>query len=232
MILLDHLFVLIFAVIYPIAGFIGFRRLLRKIEAGMPVNRSHLYVQTISWQWLLFVLAMILWVISERSWGMLGFNLDLNYRVLIGTALTMVGMAVLFAQVRQVATASQEKLQGLQSEIGDLSFMIPLNGSELARFNVLSLTAGIVEETLWRGFLFWYLGQAMPIWAAAIISAVGFGLAHSYQGLANVPRVVLAGAVFAGLYLLTGSLWLPMILHAAVDLLQGRLAYEVLRRNA
>ena len=198
----------------------------------MTVNRGHLYAQTISWQWGLFVLAMILWVISERSWGMLGFNLDLNYRVLIGTALTMVGVAVLFAQVRQAATASREAVQGLHAEFGKLSFMIPHNGAELAGFNVLSLTAGIVEETLWRGFLFWYLGQVMPIWAAAIISAAGFGLAHSYQGLANVPRVVLAGAVFAGLYLLTGSLWLPMILHAAVDLLQGRLAYDVMRRVA
>ena len=110
--------------------------------------------------------------------------------------------------------------------------MMPLNGSELARFNMLSLTAGIVEETLWRGFLFWYLGHVMPLWTAAIISAVGFGLAHSYQGLANIPRVAMIGAVFSGLYLLTGSLWLPIILHAAVDLLQGRMAYEVLRSNA
>ena len=88
----------------------------------------------------------------------------------------------------------------------------------------------MVEETLWRGFLFWYLGQSMPIWVAAIISAVGFGLAHGYQGLANVPRVAFVGAVFSGLYLLTGSLWLSIILHAAVDLLQGRMAYDVMRR--
>ena len=39
------------------------------------------------------------------------------------------------------------------------------------------------------------------------------------------------GAAFAGLYLLTGSLWLPMILHAAVDILQGRVAYEVVRKT-
>jgi membrane protease YdiL (CAAX protease family) len=96
---------------------------------------------------------------------------------------------------------------------------------------LLSITAGIVEETLWRGFLFWYLGQFMPLWAAAIISAVGFGLAHSYQGLANVPRVAIVGAVFSGLYLLTGSLWLPIILHIAVDLLQGRMVFEVLRKT-
>jgi len=55
---------------------------------------------------------------------------------------------------------------------------------------------------------------------------------HSYQGLANIPRVAMIGAVFSGLYLLTGSLWLPIILHAAVDLLQGRLAYDVMRRVA
>ena len=232
MTLLDHLFVLVFAVIYPIAGFIGFRRLLRKIEAGMSVKRNHLYVQTMSWQWVLFALAVIVWAWSDRPWAALGFNVELHFRMLIGAALTVAGIAFLFGQVRQVATASQEEVQGLQGEIGELSLMIPRDGSELARFDMLSLTAGIVEETLWRGFLFWYLGQFMPIWVAAIISAAGFGLAHAYQGLANVPRVVLVGAVFAGLYLLTGSLWLPIILHAAVDLLQGRLACEVLRRNA
>lgn len=111
---------------------------------------------------------------------MLGFNLDLNYRVPIGTALTMAGVAFLCAQVRQVATASTEEVQGLHAEIGELSFLIPQNDGELARFNMLSLTAGIVEETLWRGFLFWYLGQVMPIWVAAMISAVSFGLAHAY----------------------------------------------------
>ncbi|MDH3621296.1 MAG: CPBP family intramembrane metalloprotease, partial [Gammaproteobacteria bacterium] len=96
----------------------------------------------------------------------------------------------------------------------------------------LSVTAGIVEEALWRGFLFWYLGHFMPLWAAAIVSAVGFGIAHAYQGMENVPRIILVGGVFAGLFLLTGSLWLPIILHAIVDLLQGRAVYGMLRRTA
>ena len=42
---------------------------------------------------------------------------------------------------------------------------------------------------------------------------------------------ILVTAVFALLFLLTGSLWLPMILHAAVDILQGRAAYEIMRRS-
>ena len=232
MTMLDHLFVPVFAVIYPLAGFIGYRRLLRKIEAGMPVNRSHLYLQTIFWQWVLFALAMIVWAWSDRPWVALGVSFELNSRLLIGAALTVAGIAFFFAQLHQVARASQQELQDMESAFGELSIMMPLNGSELARFNMLSLTAGIVEETLWRGFLFWYLSHVMPLWTAAIISAVGFGLAHSYQGLANVPRVAMIGAVFSGLYLLTGSLWLPIILHASIDLLQGRMAYEVLRKNA
>ncbi len=39
------------------------------------------------------------------------------------------------------------------------------------------------------------------------------------------------GAALTGLYVLTGSLWLPIILHAAVDILQGRLLYEIMRRS-
>ncbi len=228
----DHLFFVVFALMYPIAGYFGYQRLMRKIEAGISVNRGHLYAQTISWQWLLFVLAVIVWGLSERPWGELGFSVALNYRVLIGAALTLAGIAFLFGQLRQIAAASIEEAQRLHAEIGELSFIIPRNRSELAGFNMLSLTAGIVEETLWRGFLFWYLGQFVPIWAVAVISAIGFGLAHAYQGLANIPRVTLVGGLFSGLYLLTGSLWLPIILHAAVDILQGRLAYDVIRRIA
>lgn len=230
--LFDHLFVLIFAVIYPIAGFVGYRRYLEKIKAGMPANRSRLYLETTSWQWALFALGLIVWGISDREIAALGFVFELNTRVLIGAALTAVGIALLFVQVRQVANYSDEELRRLHSTVGELSIMLPHNGSELARFNMLSLTAGIVEETLWRGFLFWYLGHVMPLWTAAIISAVAFGLAHSYQGLANVPRVAMVGAVFSGLYLLTGSIWMPIILHAAVDLLQGRMLCQALERIA
>jgi membrane protease YdiL (CAAX protease family) len=226
----DHLFVIVFAVIYPIAGYIGFRRLLRKIEAGMPVNRNMLYLNTITWHWVLFVMAILVWALSDRPWHLLGFSFELNSRFIIGTLSTVAGIGFLFAQLRQVATAPQDTVDHLNGQLGDLTLLIPRNSSELARFNLLSLTAGIVEETLWRGFLIWHLSQFMSVWSAAIISALGFGVAHGYQGLANVPKITLVGAVFSGLYVLSGSLWLPMILHAAVDLFQGRLAYEVLRR--
>lgn len=231
MTLLDHGFILIIAIIYPIAGFISFRRLLRRAAAGESVNRNQLYRTTTTGHWTLFFVGMAIWAGAGRPWTGLGFALELDLWFALGAALTVVGIVVLVMQVRQLGTASTDEIDEIRKRIGKLAIMLPQNGNELARFYGVSITAGIVEEVLWRGFLIWYLGQFMPLWAAAVISAIGFGLAHAYQGLANVPQITAVGAAFTGLYLLTGSIWLPIVLHAAVDILQGRLTYEVLYRN-
>ena len=229
---MDHLFVIVFALIYPIVGFIGYRRLLKKFEAGIPVNRKQLYNHTIIWHWILFVLALVVWAMSGRDWALLGVRFDVDVRFMSAVALSIAAIVLLFLQFRQVSNASEQDVTRLKAEFGQVALIMPQNGSELMQFNMLSITAGIVEETLWRGYLIWYLVQIMPVWTAAIISAVGFGIAHSYQGLANVPKIILVGAIFTGLYVLSGSLWLPIILHAAVDLFQGRLAYKVLRQRS
>jgi hypothetical protein len=231
MTLLDHGLVFIIAIVYPIAGFVGFRRLLRRVAAGESINRSQLYRNTIIGHWTLLLICMAMWAGAARPWSALGFNLQLDLWFAIGAALTALGIAALLMQLRQVKNAAQEEINGLKERFGKLSIILPQNGNELARFYGLSITAGIVEEILWRGFLIWYLGQFMPLWAAALVSVIGFGLAHAYQGVANLPQVTAVGAAFTGLYLLTGSIWLPIILHAAVDILQGRLAYNVIYRS-
>ena len=231
MTLLDHGLVFIIAIVYPIAGFVGFRRLLRRVAAGESINRSQLYRNTIIGHWTLLLMCMAMWVGAARPWTALGFNLQLNLWFAFAAALTVLGIAALFMQLRQVKNATQEEINGFKERFGKLSIILPQNGNELARFYGLSITAGIVEEILWRGFLIWYLGQFMPLWVAALISVIGFGLAHAYQGVADLPQVTAVGAAFTGLYLLSGSIWLPIILHAAVDILQGRLAYNVIYRS-
>ncbi len=228
---LDHSLVFIIAIVYPIAGLFGFRRLLRRIAAGESVNRSQLYRNTIIGHWTLLLVCMAMWAVAARPWSALGLGLQLDLRFGFGVALTILGIVVLLMQVHQVKSATQEQISGIRKRFGKLSLIIPHNDNELVRFYGLSITAGIVEEILWRGFLIWYLDQFMPLWGAALVSTIGFGLAHAYQGLAHLPQITIVGAAFAGLYLLTGSIWLPVILHAAVDILQGRLAYDVIYRS-
>ena len=231
MTLLDHGFVVLIAIVYPVAGLIGFRRLLRRVAAGKSVNRSQLYRNTLVGHWTLFLVCMAIWVGAARPWPALGFGLHYDTWFAIATALTIAGIVVLILQIRQVKSATQEDIDGIRERFGNLSIMMPQNRNELARFYGLSITAGIVEEVLWRGFLIWYLSQFMPVWGAVLVSTLGFGLAHAYQGLSHLPQITVAGAVFAALYIMSGSIWLPIILHAAIDILQGRLAYDVIDRS-
>ena len=229
---LDHLFVLLFALLYPVAGFIGFQRLLRKMAAGHPFERTRLYRNTLLGQCALGAILVLIWSGAGRSPALLGLDLQADRRLLLGMLLTAAAIGLLLAQLSRVVNAGQATIDKLGGRLGRLAPLVPHNGRELALFNLVAISAGVVEELLWRGFLIWYLAQVLPMWAAALISTIGFGVAHAYQGAGNLLRITLVGAAFVGLYLLTGSIWLSMLLHAAIDLLQGRLACEIARRSS
>ncbi len=228
MTVIDHGLFFCLAVAYPTASIISFRRLLRRGAAGEIVRPSEIYRSTAIGHWAVFSLTLVIWLVTGRSWEALGFSWALDAGFVAGLALTVATILVLLRQYGRLAAAGDKTRESLLEQLGDLSILLPRNDRELGQFYAVSATAGIVEETIWRGYMFWYLGQFMPLWAAALVSTVFFGLGHSYQGLDNVPRVTLVGGVFAALYLLTGSLWLPMLLHAVFDAIQGRAAYGVI----
>jgi membrane protease YdiL (CAAX protease family) len=88
-------------------------------------------------------------------------------------------------------------------------------------FTVVGLTAGICEEWLYRGFFLAVVAAVagdLPSWVLVLVAAGAFGLAHAYQGRAGILLTGVLGGVMAALYLGTGSLLLPVLLHAAIDL--------------
>jgi membrane protease YdiL (CAAX protease family) len=88
-------------------------------------------------------------------------------------------------------------------------------------FAAVSVTAGVCEEILCRGFMIRYLdGIALHLQlsAALLLASAIFGVNHIYQGKLDMLKTGIAGVAFGGLFLLTGSLLLPMVLHCAVDL--------------
>lgn len=125
--------------------------------------------------------------------------------------------------------SAQERAEQVDS-LGKLVHFMPRPGREYRYFFGLSMTAGVVEEIIYRGFLLWYLAQFMPTWAAVLLSSVAFGLSHSYQGLSGGIRTGLVGLGFAVLYVISGSIWLPIIGHALLDILQGAMVVELFRK--
>ncbi|MFZ2964813.1 MAG: CPBP family intramembrane glutamic endopeptidase [Rhodoglobus sp.] len=114
-----------------------------------------------------------------------------------------------------VTAARQE---GEVPTIGDIHAMLPRNRPELGLGALLSVNAGIVEELVFRlglpALLFGATGSAL---AAVFGSVLLFGALHAYQGVAGVVGTTLIGAVFMAAYLLSGSILVPIALHALFD---------------
>jgi membrane protease YdiL (CAAX protease family) len=102
-----------------------------------------------------------------------------------------------------------------------LDFFLPLTREERLWFAVVSVTAGVCEEVLYRGFLIRYFSDGpwhLRLALALVVSCIAFGLAHGYQGLSGIISTGFIGAVMAIIFFITGSLWLPMAMHALLDL--------------
>ena len=90
---------------------------------------------------------------------------------------------------------------------------------------ILSISAGVCEELLFRGYLIWYITEFSSMLLAIILSSLLFGLAHSYQGWKGVVQSGISGLVLAVIYVVTGSLWIPIALHIIGDTYSGMVGW-------
>lgn len=228
--LLDHILVAVLVVVLPFHGAWEYRRLVRRVRAGVPNARAVEYRNTMLVQWALTGTLVALWWAAGRPAVDLGFALPGGVRLLIGAILTALGLALLYAQWRAVAVMDEKGLKALRAQMASVADLLPRTESEAALFRRLSVTAGICEEILYRGYLIWYLAAFVGEWPAAVLAALVFGVLHLYQGPAGVVKTGATGLVMAILYVGTGSLLWPMILHTAVDLQGGAMARHALPR--
>jgi len=103
--------------------------------------------------------------------------------------------------------------------IGNVGSLLPRNRPEIMHAAAMSIAAGISEELAFRLFLPLLValvsGSAFLAFGVAVAA---FGAMHVYQGRAGVIATTLVGALMAAVYLMTGELWLAMVLHALIDL--------------
>lgn len=78
-------------------------------------------------------------------------------------------------------------------------------------FVTLVIVAPVIEEILFRGYLYGKLKKFLPVWVAMIITSVLFGLFHGSWALA-IDTFSLS-IVLCLLREITGSLWASILLH-------------------
>jgi membrane protease YdiL (CAAX protease family) len=196
---------------------------IRALDAQVLVNRNarlEFYRMAINGQWLLIPLTV------AAAWGhgplpqSLGLRLPVmsieDVAVSVVVALLALSQSPIVGSVRRRLAASPKTARMLYS----MRNLLPRSEAEKKRWVGLSVTAGICEEIIFRGFLFLYLREILGIslYGAVVVSSLIFALSHFYQGPSNVIRVGFVGFLFASTYALTGSLLIPIALHIMLDL--------------
>ncbi len=214
----DHLFVFVVFVAHSFYAWITYPSFIERVKKRGEPARIAGYLETVV-IWLAFSAALVaLWFVEGRAWADLGILWGDPLRFAAGLALSV---AILWLTYKQIKELAMRGSSAVADQLGGVCYLIPHTRRELGWFCGVSVNAGVTEELIFRGFLLWYLEPYVGMGWAAVLAIVAFTVAHAYQGIGNVPGLLFASACFVGLYLLTGSLLLPIILHALIDTMQG-----------
>ena len=100
--------------------------------------------------------------------------------------------------------------------------LLPRTGPQWGLWLLVSIAAGISEETAYRGVMVVLLGSLTASFVvAALLSAVVFALVHYPQGGKSMALVFAIALVMQALVSVTGTLYVAMGVHAAYDITAG-----------
>ncbi len=219
---------LLLAVVFPIQGVRDFQVLARQTSEGDADARVNFYKGYLKWLWPLTIGLLAWWLSSGNGLKSIGLIPVADGRQWIAIG---VGVLVMLAQVIYLATVSRnaDGLAEIRKQIGELSNLAPQTRTERRLFDMVSITAGVCEEILYRGLLLATLVSLVGTWPAVAITSLIFGLGHAYQGISGIAKTGLIGLVLALLTVFSGSLFIAIVLHAVVDLTSGRIMGRALR---
>jgi membrane protease YdiL (CAAX protease family) len=215
----------------PVAGHVLHRRFEGRLRSDPRARRSF-YVRLLILEWGLALLALVVWLAAPGvDAGQVGLRWPQQWPGPVTWLVVVLVLAFVVVSTRalrggallEVAEPVRRPGEGRHAEpAGHATLaLLPRTAGERRLFTVVGVTAGVCEEWLYRGFFLAVAGAlagGLPTGLLVVVAAVAFGLAHAYQGRAGVVTTGVLGGVMAALYLQTGSLLLPVLLHAAIDL--------------
>jgi membrane protease YdiL (CAAX protease family) len=225
---IDHALVLCFAVLLPIRGAtVGYRR-LAALPADADTARVRFYRQSLLLHAAILLLTLGAWRAAGRDWQALGLAVPDGGRLLAGLAAVFAGLGLHYWQGAVALRRLEAQRRGIE-RLGRLDPLMPRTRRELDAFLVLLVVAAGSEEILFRGYLTAYLSSYLPLGVAATASVVAFGIGHLYQGAKGIAQTTIIGAVCMLLYLVTGSLWPGIVLHAGLNIVSAHIGHALVR---
>ncbi|HET7229559.1 MAG TPA: type II CAAX endopeptidase family protein [Longimicrobium sp.] len=218
-IILQIVLVAFLVVVFPFWDRSETRRLKTSAD---PRVRVKSYQKTIAWQ--IAATAVLVAIVPVRSLlhapgtpRELGINLSGRETIpILAAMLAGALIPVLVARIKG------PKVPATPKQLEAIAFILPRGRTERAWFAAMAMTVGVCEEIIFRGWLIRFLAEGPPVAlglaGGVIAAAVIFGIDHGYQGLVGIVATGVLALVFTALFLITGTLWIPMLVHALIDL--------------
>jgi membrane protease YdiL (CAAX protease family) len=129
------------------------------------------------------------------------------------------GLGVAFSMVSTIVLSMFTPHQGSGPDRA-VQFLLPQGRYEMAMWIALSVSAGICEEALYRGYLQrQFMALTRNATVGILLSALAFGLAHSYQGRNRAIIIGVEGAMLGAMAHWRKSTRPGMIAHGFKDTL-------------
>lgn len=166
--------------------------------------------------WVLAALALAVLLLSP---GMTAADLGIvapeSPVTTVVVIVTMGAVTVVSGRKMRALAAGGRNVPGLAS----IRAMLPRTAQERRLAIAVAVTDGICAELVYRGLLIAFAVGVLDLdlYVAAALSALVYAVAGMYQGRSGVIAFGLVGALFAGLYVSTGSLLLPIAVHIALS---------------
>lgn len=212
---LSHVVVVYLVCVLPWLGRARHGRLKRQIEAGDADARSRFYRRALAVQLGLILTILAICLLGSIPAVSLGLAAPACSGMTAALAAFLVTVAVSTIVLRY---KGDRRLKRALQMAGPL---LPVSTRERWLFAVVAVGAGVSEELAFRGFLLFYLGtflRGLGLPGAVLVCSAVFGLGHLYQGARGMVITGLVGLFLAIVYVLSGSLLVPMVAHAALDL--------------
>jgi len=228
----DHVLLLVMGILIPIFAVFQSQPQLKDMTFDTD-SKLQIYYGNSIFQWIGVGVILIVWWINERPFLDLGFSFPKYSSIAIG----LIGLFTIayFLDVWLELRSPEQIDKTRKKWLKDIPFL-PENWQELKHFFFVAVTAGFCEEVIFRGFFIQYFLAVNPdnligTWTAIIIPAFLFAFGHIYQGHLAVFKTLLMAILLGWIFILTESLWIPIVIHFLVDAIGGYIAMRVLKKE-
>jgi hypothetical protein len=215
-------FLVVVCALLPLGAVRQSRELARDEALLRKLSRQRIYGSALATHAVLLVLVWA--VLREQRFDLFpGYRLTMTHAVLATLALAL-GLLPLLDRFRLRDPIADERTR----------LIAPRTSREQALFVGVALSAGFSEQVAYRGVLFLLLAALVQSWwIAALLAAVAFGVAHSFQGWKSVGIATLIALRDQVLVGLTSTLIYAIVMHAIHDIVMGAvIALRVRRQEA